>query len=184
MPDNESDYIRQLKEGSKLAFECLYNRYGGKLYHFIFKVTRGNSWQTEELVQRTFIRIWENREQINPDKSFLSYLCTIAKNMLLNELEHQTIEFVFQEYFRRQNTITDYSADDVISLKFLEEAIEKLANKLPPARRQIFLLSKRKDYSVKEIAQTLNIAETTVQTQLTKALTFMKEHLMKSWKNG
>ena len=31
-----------------------------------------------------------------PDKNFISYLCTIAKNMLLNEYEHQTIQFIYR----------------------------------------------------------------------------------------
>jgi RNA polymerase sigma-70 factor (ECF subfamily) len=178
-PANDSDYIKQLNEGSKQAFECLYNWYSGKLYRFILKITRGNTWQTEELVQRTFIRIWESREQIDPCKSFLSYMCTIAKNMLLNELEHQTVEFFFQEYVKRSETNIDYSTDKTIDLKFLDEAIDKLANRLPPARKQIFLLRKQKNYSVKEIARELNLAETTVQTQLSKALLFIKEQLLK-----
>jgi RNA polymerase sigma-70 factor (ECF subfamily) len=168
-----------MSEGSGLAFECLYNRYSGKLYHFIFKMTSGNTWQTEELVQRAFIRIWENREQINPGKSFFSYMCTIAKNMLLNELEHQMVEFIFQEQFKQDKTIDDYSTDKAIDLKFLDEIIDKLAEQLPYARKQVFLLRKQKDYSVREIAEALNLAETTVQTQLSKALIFMKEQLLK-----
>jgi RNA polymerase sigma-70 factor (ECF subfamily) len=179
IPDNEPDYLRQLKEGSKFAFECLYNRFSGKLYHFIFRVTRGNTWQTEELVQRTFIKVWENRERINPDKPFISYLCAIAKNMLLNELEHQAVEFVFREYIKQNETVEACSTDEAIDLKFLEELFDELASRLPPARKQIFLLRKQKDYSVKEIANELNLAETTVQTQLSKALVFMKEELSK-----
>ena len=176
--DNYSN-LKLLKEGSKLAFEYLYNQYSGKLYNFIFKITHGNTWQTEELVQRTFIKIWENRENINPDKSFISYICTIAKNMLLNELEHQAVEFIFKEYMKQNETNIEYSIDKEIDSEFLEIIIDKLANRLPPARRQIFLLRKQKNYSTKEIAKELNLAETTIQTQLSKALGFMKNELSK-----
>jgi RNA polymerase sigma-70 factor (ECF subfamily) len=171
--------LKLLKEGNTSAFESLYNWYSGKLYHFIMKITNGNIWLTEELVQRTFVKIWETRTQINLEKSFLSYMCTIAKNMLLNDLEHQTIEFIYQEYALQNEPAAEYSTDKEINLKILEEMIDKLSNQLPPARKQIFLLSKRKDYSVKEIAKKLNLAETTVQTQLKKALTFMKNQLLK-----
>jgi RNA polymerase sigma-70 factor (ECF subfamily) len=176
--DDYSD-LKLLKEGNTSAFESLYNRYSGKLYHFIMKITNRNTWLTEELVQRTFIKIWEMRVQIDLEKSFLSYMCTIAKNMLLNDLEHQTVEFIYQEYVKQNEAINEYSTDKEINRKILEEIIDKLSAQLPPARKQIFLLSKKKDYSVKEIAKELNLAETTVRTQLTQALTFMKNQLSK-----
>jgi RNA polymerase sigma-70 factor (ECF subfamily) len=177
MPSDDYPQLKLLKEDSKSAFEYLYNQYCGKLYGFISRITHGNTWQTEELVQRTFIKVWENRKTINPDKSFLSYLCVIAKNMLLNEIEHQMVEFIFSEYFKHNETVVDYSTDKGTDYIFLEKLISQLADQLPPARKQIFLLRKQKNYSVKEIAKELNLAETTVQTQLSKALAFMRKQL-------
>ncbi|MDR0413453.1 MAG: RNA polymerase sigma-70 factor, partial [Dysgonamonadaceae bacterium] len=171
--------MKLLREGSQPAFEELYNRYSGKLYHFILKITGGNTWQAEELVQRTFVKIWENRLQIDPQKSFLSYICTIAKNMSLNEWEHQAVEFIYQEYFLQNENMTECSTDKTVDVNFLEKIVDQLAEKLPPARKQIFIMSKRKGYSAKEIAKELNLAPTTVQSQLTKALEFMRKHLAK-----
>jgi RNA polymerase sigma-70 factor (ECF subfamily) len=168
-----------LKDGSERAFELLYHRYSGRLYNFIFNITRRDAWLTEELVQRAFIRIWECRETIDPEKSFISYLCTISKNMLLNEMERQAVEFVFNEYLMRTGEKTDCSTDAETDLLLLENVIEKLADRLPSKRRRIFLLRKNKDYSVKEIASELNLASTTVSAQLTKALTFMRCELSK-----
>jgi RNA polymerase sigma-70 factor (ECF subfamily) len=181
MPSDDCSHLKLLKEGSKFAFEYLYSQYSGKLYGFISRITHGNVWQTEELLQRTFIKVWENRKTINPDKSFISYLCIIAKNMLLNEIEHQTVEFVFSEYFKQNETVADYSTDRGIDYVFLEKLINQLADQLPPARKQIFLLRKQKDYSVKEIAKELNLAETTVQTQLSKAMSFIRKQLLQHY---
>jgi RNA polymerase sigma-70 factor (ECF subfamily) len=175
--DNDYEILNLLRQGSADAFKELYNRHSGRLYNFIRKINNGNTYQTEELVQQTFIKVWENRAQINPEKSFSAFLCAIAKNLLLNELKHQTIEFIYHEYIRQQNVFDEWMTDREINRKFLEEIIDKLAEQLPPARRQIFLLSKKEGYSVKEIARKLNLATTTVQTQLTKALEFMRERL-------
>jgi len=95
MPLSEKEELELLKKGSSPSFESLYHRYSGKLYNFVMKVSKGDSYIAEELVQRTFIKVWETKEYVNPDKSFISYLCTIAKNMLLNEYEHQTIQFIY-----------------------------------------------------------------------------------------
>ena len=181
MLNDDYTNLKALIEGSQSAFARLYNQYSGKLHHFISRISNGDTWLTEELVQRTFIKVWENREQINPNKSFLAYMCTIAKNMLLNELEHRMIEFVYQEYLKQKEYGVEYSADKDTELKILEEIINDLTNQLPPARKQIFILSVRMEYSIKEIAEKLNLAETTVQTQRSKALSFMQKQLAKHY---
>lgn len=177
MNTTEKDILKQLSSGSEKALEQLYHYYGAKLYNFIMKLSSGNSYMAEELVQRAFIKVWENRENINPEKSFISYLCTIAKNMLFNEYEHKTIEYVYQEYIIGMKSESDNTTEKDINLKLLEEYIDKLANELPPARKKVFVMSRREMLSNKEIAKKLGIAESTVQTQLQKALSFIKEKL-------
>ncbi|MDX9918985.1 MAG: RNA polymerase sigma-70 factor [Paludibacter sp.] len=159
------------------SFDALYFRYSAKLYNFVLKISKGNSYMAEELVQRTFIKVWENRDQINPDKTFISYLCTIAKNMLVNEYEHQTIQFIYNEYVRIQVTDIENITELDVDKMLLDEYIEKLTEKLPPKRREIFILSRRKGLSNKQISELLHISESTIETQLSKALAFMKNEL-------
>src|ERR1035437_7721622 len=101
---DEKEELELLRNASMQSFENLYHRYSGKLYNFVMKVSKGDTYIAVELVQRTFIKVWETREYVNPDKSFISYLCTIAKNMLLNEYKHQTIQFIYEEYFKVKTT--------------------------------------------------------------------------------
>lgn len=141
MPLSEKEELELLKKGSSPSFESLYRRYSGKLYNFVMKVSKGDSYIAEELVQRTFIKVWETKEYVNPEKSFISYLCTIAKNMLLNEYEHQTIQFIYEEYVKVRTVENDDSTEKELDKNLLEEYIDKLADKLPPKRREIFMLT-------------------------------------------
>ncbi len=176
MYNEESDLIL-LQKGSAEAFERIFHQYSGKLYHFVLKLAGGNRYLAEEMVQRTFIKIWEGHTAINPQKTFISYLCTVAKNMLLNEFEHQTIEYLYQEYALQYLNATDNSTEHEVNRNLLEEYIDKLTEKLPPARRRIFIMSRKEMLSNKEIAEKLQISESTIQTQLSKALAFMRENL-------
>jgi len=171
---NENEELELLRNASKQSFEILYHRYSGKLYNFMMKVSKGDSYTAEELVQQTFIRVWENRENVNPEKSFISYLCTIAKNMLLNRYEHQTIQFIYEEYIKAKVIDNKNITEEEVDRKLLEEYLDKLADKLPPKRKEIFVLSRKEGLSNKQIAQKLNISESTIETQLSKALSFMK----------
>ena len=173
----EKEELELLRNASKKSFDILYHRYSGKLYNFVMKVSKGDSYIAEELVQRTFIKVWETRDYINPEKSFISYLCTIAKNMLLNEYEHQTIQFIYEQYVKVKESDNDNSTENEVDKKLLEDYIDKLADELPPKRKEIFILSRKDGLSNKMIAKQLNISESTIETQLSKALEFMKSQI-------
>lgn len=171
----------KLKEGSFQAFEKLYTMYSGKLYNFMMRLSSGNQYMAEEVVQSTFIRIWEVREKVDSDASFITFLCTIAKNLLMNMYQRQTIEYVYNEYLLKSGVDRDSQTEDAIDLRFLNDYIDSLAEELPTQRKKIFILSKRQNYTNKEIAEMMGISESTVATQLSLAVKFMREQLMKHY---
>lgn len=178
---NEKRLLTELKNGSFHAFERLYNMYSGKLYNFIMRISSGNQYMAEEVVQSAFIRVWEVRERVEPDSSFISFLCTIAKNLLMNMYQRQTVEYVYNEYLKNTGVDRDSQTEESIDLRFLNEYIDSLAEELPAQRKKIFILSKRQNYTNKEIAEMMGISESTVATQLSLAVKFMREQLMKHY---
>ena len=177
----EKHLLIDLKDGSFQAFERLYNMYSGKLYNFIMRLSSGNQYMAEELVQSAFIRVWEVRERVEPESSFISFLCTIAKNLLMNMYQRQTVEYVYNEYLKNTGVDRDSQTEESIDLRFLNEYIDSLAEELPAQRKKIFILSKRQNYTNKEIAEMMGISESTVATQLSLAVKFMREQLMKHY---
>ena len=178
---NENRLLTELKNGSFQAFERLYNMYSGKLYNFIMRISSGNQYMAEEVVQSAFIRVWEVRERVEPESSFISFLCTIAKNLLMNMYQRQTVEYVYNEYLKNTGVDRDSQTEESIDLRFLNEYIDSLAEELPAQRKKIFILSKRQNYTNKEIAEMMGISESTVATQLSLAVKFMREQLMKHY---
>ena len=178
---NEKRLLTELKNGSFQAFERLYNMYSGKLYNFIMRISSGNQYMAEEVVQSAFIRVWEVRERVEPESSFISFLCTIAKNLLMNMYQRQTGEYVYNEYLKNTGVDRDSQTEESIDLRFLNEYIDSLAEELPAQRKKIFILSKRQNYTNKEIAEMMGISESTVATQLSLAVKFMREQLMKHY---
>ena len=178
---NEKNLLTELKNGSFQAFERLYNMYSGKLYNFIMRISSGNQYMAEEVVQSAFIRVWEVRERVEPESSFISFLCTIAKNLLMNMYQRQTVEYVYNEYLKNTGVDRDSQTEESIDLRFLNEYIDSLAEELPAQRKKIFILSKRQNYTNKEIAEMMGISESTVATQLSLAVKFMREQLMKHY---
>ncbi len=170
-----------LKNGSDKAFEAIYDRYVGKLYNFIMTISHGDRYMAEEVVQSTFVRLWETRDRINVEKSILFYLSTISKNILFNKYQRQTIEFLYQKLMIDEQKEYHNQTENEIDRKWLEDFVDELIDKLPPARKKIFILRKKDDFSTKEIAEMMNISVSTVETQLSLAMKFMKTEFEKNY---
>ena len=84
----ERRLLKELTEGSEFSFNTLYNLWASRLYHFAFSYLKSDS-AAKDVVQETFVKIWTNRENINPDSSFKAYLFTISYHFLLKELRRQ-----------------------------------------------------------------------------------------------
>ncbi|WP_455638639.1 RNA polymerase sigma-70 factor [Parabacteroides sp.] len=174
--DKESQHINQLKKGDILSFEYLYNCWSGKLYNFVMRISRGDGYLAEEIVQYVFIKVWENHESLDPDKSFGAYLCTIAKNQLVNIYQHRMQEYLYQEKTTASEQ-SENTTEKEVDYHLLEEYINTLIEQLPPARKEIFMLSRRSLLTNKEIAEKLHVSENTVESQITKAISFLRSKI-------
>ena len=85
--ETDTELVRQLAAGDEDAFCRLYARYWKKLFGFCLKFLKSYDL-AENYAQDIFLKIWENREFLDPEKSFSSFLYTIARNRILNWLKH------------------------------------------------------------------------------------------------
>lgn len=127
-PKDEIHDLMALRNGSSQAFEKIYYRYSGKLYNFIMTLSHGDKYLAEEIVQDAFVKLWEVRDQIHPEKSVLFYLSTIAKNMLMNKYQRQTIEFLYQKLLLETQIDHDNSIEEELDRKWLEKFSTNLSN--------------------------------------------------------
>ncbi|RNC66262.1 RNA polymerase sigma-70 factor [Proteiniphilum sp. X52] len=178
---DEVKELRALTNGSDKAFENIYAQYSGKLYNFIMTISRGDTYMAEEIVQATFIKLWEVRAQIDPERSILSYLSTIAKNMLMNKYQRQTVEFLYQQLLLKEQPAYDTATEKETDRKWLENYVDELIEQLPPSRKKIFILSRKEELSTREIAQMMHISISTVETQLSLATKFIRKQFEKNY---
>lgn len=176
--DDERILIERLKQNDKACFEILYVKYCGKLYNFVMKLSNGDAYLAEEIVQKTFIKIWEIRKQINSEGSFTAFIYTIGRNLFLNTLRLKVQEALYNKYILENENDNEADFEKEIEYSMLEKKINSFIDELPPARRNVFILSKIKNLSNKEIAAVLNISENTVESQLTKASKYLRMKLM------
>jgi RNA polymerase sigma-70 factor (ECF subfamily) len=174
----EQELILALRNGRSPAFRLLYTDYGPRLYGFC-KRSGLSPEDAREIVQETFIRVWEHRQDIRTDTSFSSYLFTIARNLIYNSLRRTAY---WEKYLRdtgvRQaaGTFTHLPADERELQRLIGEAIRQLPDKC----RQIFRKSRYEGCSNQQIAEEMAISKSTVENQLNKALRSIRVFLEKN----
>lgn len=165
-----------LKNGDEKAFETLFWEYNTHVYHFIYSLLYEKSL-AEDLTQTVFLKIWEKRDTIDPEQGFDAYLFTIARNLVYKETQNRLLSEKFMQTVQAQLSDADSLMEEKIDAESLREYINGLVEELPPSRREIFRLSRNEHLSYREIAERLSISEKTVETQLNRALRFLREKL-------
>jgi len=176
--EGEIELIRDFKKGDTKAFEKLFQKYHKKLYAFLFHLLHSKE-DAEEIVQETFIKIWEKREDFIEGYSFDSFLFTVAKNAFLNLNRKKINRKVFEDHLNFLDEISSGRADDYVIFKETKEIINTIIEGLPPKRKEIFFLRKIEGLSRKEIAEKLDISIITVDSQLMKANIYLKDQFKK-----
>jgi len=177
MSKEEKIYVSLIKAGNSFAFEKLYFKYSKKLYNFAFNILKSKE-DAEGLVQNIFIKIWETRSEINTELSFGGYIFKMAKNMLINHLKKKINEKVYIDYLLTFPEDIIPPVEQEINFLELNMEIERLISILPEKRREIFLLSRHEGLTYKEIAEKLDISVNTVNTQISKSLEHIRDHLI------
>jgi len=165
-----------LKAGNLTAFEMLFRTYYQPLCNYAFTFVQDRD-EAEEIVQSTFLNIWEKRENLSIHTGVKPYLYAMVRNACLNVLKHEKIK---QQHATMEMAIAERSIESVartVIASELEGKIHDAMDHLPEQCRLIFKLSRFEDLKYAEIAEQLNISIKTVENQMGKALRIMREQL-------
>lgn len=172
--------ITSLKKGDKKAFEEIYNEFFGVHYHLCLQYIN-NEKAAEEIVQDTFLKLWEIRNTLNDQINIRSFLYTITKNNCLNYLRNQKISMKHIENMKYMEMQFNYEAleklGNYIQFEELRSKIEEAIAQLPAELVETFQLSRFEELSYKEIAEKQNISIKTVEARISKALRILRVEL-------
>lgn len=174
----ERSLILRLIGGDEDAFCELYATYKNRLIYFAMRFLKSQEY-AEDVFQDAFTVVWQSRRFINPDASFSSYLYTIMRNRILNQLRNAANEEKLKESILSQ--ALDYTEDTKreVMLNDLKSLISHALQQLTPRQREIFEMSREAQLSHKEIADKLGISVNTVQEHISTSLKLIRTYLIK-----
>lgn len=167
--------LPRIQNGDLKAFEQLYDLYKVQVFNFCYSILKSNA-DSQEVVQDTFLKIWQSRGQFEEVVSFNGFLYRIAKNLALNKIRRKSGQPIYFDDLKDDLSVLNQTEDEVL-YQDMKEILDSAIEALPRGRQEIFRLSREEGLSNEEIAQRLNISINTVKGQMRKALAFLKSYL-------
>ncbi|WP_276166464.1 RNA polymerase sigma-70 factor [Zobellia alginiliquefaciens] len=175
-------YSHSLNINSDVEFEIIFKLYHSKLLH-IAKSYVVEKEDAEEIVQETFIKLWQKRKLLTLQPNEISnYLFIMVKNGCLDYLRKKKRQLSLYgpaeqiEDSINYNALTDDVATDIIA-KELAEQIRQAIELLPRKCQNVFVKSRVEGFNHKEISEKLQISTKTIESHIGKALKHMRFHL-------
>lgn len=176
MDTRDKNLAGEIKKGSAAAFSRLFDKQKDVLFSYALKITRSRDL-AEETVQEAFLKLWQHRSTIDPDRPVEAYLYRIARNHVFNLLKRATLDEQMKAEVFYSRAVADFAADEHLILSELQQARENAISCLPPRRQLIFKMSRKEGLSHQEIAERLGISRNTVKDQIVKATGAVRQYL-------
>lgn len=171
-------YLRQMKdEDSQRAFREFYDLTYDRLFRIAFYYVKREEW-AQEIVLDVFMRLWEQRGTLTEVRNIEDYCFILVKNASLNYLEkenrHTTVS---ADQLPEPAAQADSPEDTLISEELFARYVKAL-DRLPERCREVFIRIREEKQSYAQVAEELDISTKTVDAQLQKAITRLKEMLL------
>jgi len=170
---NEQDLLCRLQSGDEAAFEKLYRKYVDAIFRKVHYLTKSADI-AEELTQDVFLKIWERRAYIDPEKSFSAFVHRIAQNLitdLYRRLVHN--QALRQHLINSVTELYDPGAADSD-----QQLIWQALDSLPAQRKKVMALVKIEGRSYQEVSNLLGISPSTIRDHVVKGTKSLKSYLL------
>lgn len=168
---NEMELITRLNNGDETAFVKLFEAYSPVLLSFMSKLNIDPE-DISDTVQQTFLKIWENKEKLDPNVSLKNYIITVAKNDLYNRIQRNIIAKKHNDLLGdHYQQISEHPSSDLTNI------LNEILDSLPEKRAKVFKMSRIQGYSNHEIAQELGISKSTVENHINNSSSIVKKLL-------
>ena len=175
MEDKETHILVRLQKRDREAFRFLYERYFSKMVLFAESYLYDEE-EAKDLVQDLFFYIWDHAKTLQVTTSLKAYLYTSLRNRCLNVLRDRKIRDEHNDKLFEAQLFS--GTEDVVIDEDVQRRLREALDSLPDRCKEIILLKVVEGKKNREIAEQLDIAETTVKTQVQRAYRMLREKLV------
>ena len=174
--EKDLDYklMRAIQNGDMVAFNELVDRYKDRLMNVIGRML-SSAEEAEDIIQETFVRVYQHRQSFNFQHCFSTWIYTIALNLARNELRKRK-KFKFFDITDMKGNETEFAVEMKLPSK-LPEVLSKAIKELPEKYRTAFILRDIEEMPYEEVAKILSVPLGTVKSRVNRARMMLRDKL-------
>lgn len=173
MESNEKKLINGCVKKDKKAQRQLYELYKVSLFRICLRYAKDRP-EAEDMLQDGFVKIMADIHQYRGEGALGGWMRRVMVNTALQHIRKQNRQGYTVEITEIADT---YQADEVILSDLRAKALTQLIQKLPPGYRAVFNMYVIEGFSHKEIAEQMEVTESTSKSQLSKAKAMLRKML-------
>ena len=167
--NDEKTLIKGLKKGDHDSYQSLFRLYYGKFVNFVDCIIKDRA-AAEDIVQESFMKVFINREQLQEGQSIENYIYVITKRLMLNYIRDRKKRRTIDSSEIKDSIQEAWGVEDLAFAVESKSRIQTIVSKMPKQRRTVYLLSREKGLSNKDIADRLGLSVRTVDRHIALAL--------------
>lgn len=175
--ESERQLLERLRDSDQEAFRLLFEKYQPVLFRYVLHSLH-EADDAHDVVQETFVRVWDLRVSLKPDLPLLALLFRVSRNLVRDRAKHRAVRKRLEPDVPSSLHTSPENPEETLQAGVLEERINEIVRtKLPAKCREVFLLSRVEGMSNAEISERLGITVKTVENQITRGLKILRRGL-------
>ena len=169
-PQQIQTWVRKITQSDRKAFDCLFRHFYARLVPFACKYVKSKA-SAADIVQESFVKLWQKRETLDPNRSIKAYLYQMVRNRSLNYIRDHSKEKVGLEPLQKRGIpAADNGQESKEPKGELPDFLAQWINELPSRQQEAFKLSRFEGLDHEEVAEVMGISPNTVNNHIVAAL--------------
>lgn len=173
---SDKQLLEECTKDNLSAFNILFDRYFGRLYHYALGYVR-DEYFAEEAIMDLMMWVWDKRHTLQIDGEFKPYIFRAAKNATIKAIRKKAVSIAPIEFIENNLSFIAAPADHALDTRELEEKYLSDLDLLSPQRKMVFKMSREGNLTHAEIANDLNISVNTVKNHIKFSLNHFRKQL-------
>jgi len=183
MDCSDQQLVNDYLKGDENSLEVLIKRYLKPIYSFVFRYV-GDSQEAEDIAQEVFIKVWRNLKKFDQNRSFKTWIFSIAKNTSIDTFKKKkAIPFSKFEDEEGRNVFVETLVDaaplpnELFARADMARILTSAMEKLLPKYRMVLFLRYNDHFTFREIAESLGESIDTIKTRHRRGIAILKKLL-------